>query len=81
MSIEKVTMDFIEKSVVKTRYVYDDTLTIAIVTLSNGFKVTGESACMNPADYDRKLGKKLALDRALNKVWALEGYCRMSTSF
>jgi hypothetical protein len=78
--IEKVTKEWIDANVRTVKFFRDDTLTIAVVTLTNGFKVIGESACMNPADFDAELGMKLAVDRALTKVWALEGYHRMSNN-
>lgn len=50
------------------------TLTVCVLTLWNGFTVTGESACASPANYDRELGEKIALQNAKQKIWALEGY-------
>ena len=50
------------------------TLTFCILTLENGFTVTGESACASPENFDAEIGKKIAYDNARNKIWALEGY-------
>jgi|GWRWMinimDraft_5_1066013.scaffolds.fasta_scaffold01624_3 hypothetical protein len=50
------------------------TLTICVLTLTNGFTVTGESACADPANFDVDIGKKIARDDAFNHVWPLEGY-------
>lgn len=49
-------------------------LTICILTLENGFTVTGESACASPENFDAKIGQKLAYENARNKIWQLEGY-------
>ncbi|WEE38594.1 Gp49 family protein [Acinetobacter sp. TAC-1] len=49
-------------------------LTICILTLENGFTVTGESACASPENYDRIIGQKIAYENARNKIWQLEGY-------
>ena len=49
-------------------------LTICILTLENGFTVTGESACASPENFDKLIGQKLAYENALNKIWQLEGY-------
>ena len=49
-------------------------LTICILTLENGFTVTGESACASPENFDKLIGQKLAYKNALNKIWQLEGY-------
>lgn len=49
-------------------------LTICILTLENGFTVTGESACASPENFDRIIGQKIAYENARNKIWQLEGY-------
>lgn len=50
------------------------TVTECLITLDNGFSVTGQSACVDPAMFERKLGERLAYDDAFNKIWQLEGY-------
>ena len=50
------------------------TLTFCILTLENGFTVTGESACASPENYNQEIGQKIAYDNAVNKIWPLEGY-------
>ena len=49
-------------------------LTFCVLVLSNGFTVTGESACASPENFDAEIGRKIARDNAVNKIWALEGY-------
>ena len=49
-------------------------LTVCCLELANGFTVTGESACASPENFNRELGEKIALQKAKQKVWALEGY-------
>jgi hypothetical protein len=49
-------------------------LTIAVLVLKNGFTVTGESACASPENFDAELGAKIAIQKAKDKIWALEGY-------
>lgn len=49
-------------------------LTFCVLTLQNGFTVTGESACSSPENFSAELGRKIARDNAVNKVWMLEGY-------
>ena len=49
-------------------------LTFCVLTLENGFTVTGESACASPENFDAEIGRKIARDNAINKVWMLEGY-------
>lgn len=50
------------------------TMTVCLLTLRNGFHVTGESAAASPANFDADIGEKIARDNARNKIWALEGY-------
>ena len=69
-----VTLDSIKAKAAKVQYVIEGVLTIAIVTMENGYQVTGQSACADPANFDPKLGQKIAFDDAIKKVWPLEGY-------
>ena len=50
------------------------TLTFCILTLQNGFTVTGESACASPENFDAEIGKEIAYNNAREKIWLLEGY-------
>lgn len=50
------------------------TLTFCILTLQNGFTVTGESACASPENFDAEIGKEIAYNNAREKIWMLEGY-------
>ena len=49
-------------------------LTFCVLVLKNGFTVTGESACASPENFDAEIGRKVARDNAISKVWMLEGY-------
>lgn len=49
-------------------------LTIACVTLDNGYSVTGQSAPADPENFNVKLGRKFAVEDAVRKIWPLEGY-------
>ncbi len=49
-------------------------LTFCVLVLRNGFTVTGESACASPANFDDELGRKIARQNAVSKVWPLLGY-------
>lgn len=51
-----------------------DLLTFCVLVLKNGFTVTGESACASPENFDAELGRKIARQNAINKVWPLMGY-------
>ncbi|CFQ77205.1 hypothetical protein GBL98_04475 [Yersinia pseudotuberculosis] len=49
-------------------------LTFCVLVLRNGFTVTGESACASPENFDAEIGRKIARQNAVNKIWLLEGY-------
>lgn len=49
-------------------------LTFCVLVLKNGFTVTGESACASPENFDAEIGRKIAKDNAIQKVWPLMGY-------
>ena len=49
-------------------------LTFCVLTLRNGFMVTGESACASPENFDAEIGKRLARQNAVIKVWPLLGF-------
>jgi len=51
-----------------------DLLTFCVIVLRNGFTVTGESACASPENFDAELGRKIARQNAIGKVWPLMGY-------
>jgi hypothetical protein len=50
------------------------TLTLCILTMQNGFHVTGESCPASAANFDPDLGRKLAKEQAIRKLWGFEGY-------
>jgi len=49
-------------------------LTFCVLVLANGFTVTGESACASPENFDAELGRKIARQNAVQKIWPLMGY-------
>ncbi|WP_408592048.1 Gp49 family protein [Paracoccus marcusii] len=71
-----VTVEGIEAKIVKEDYFagIGDRLTVCVLTMANGFLVTGESACVDPDNFDLALGQKYARADAFKKLWPLEGY-------
>ncbi len=51
-----------------------DLLTFCVLVLRNGFTVTGDSACASPENFNEEIGRKVARQNAINKVWPLMGY-------
>jgi hypothetical protein len=59
----------------KQFYVFPGTtLTVCLLTLQNGFTVTGESACASPENFNKEEGEHYSFEKAKNKIWMLEGY-------
>ena len=71
----RLTPDLIESKIIKEEYhLLTDRVTICVLTLENGFEVTGESACASPENYNEEIGNKIARENARDKIWVLEGY-------
>lgn len=51
-----------------------DLLTFCVLVLRNGFTVTGESACASPENFNAEIGRKVARENAVQKIWPLMGY-------
>jgi Phage protein (N4 Gp49/phage Sf6 gene 66) family len=49
-------------------------LTFCVLVLKNGFTVTGESACVSLENFDAETGRKIARQKAVDKICMLEGY-------
>ncbi len=49
-------------------------LTFCVLILRNGFTVTGESACASPENFNPGIGRRIARENAVAKVWPLMGY-------
>lgn len=72
----RVTPELIESKIRSYEYFtsHKNTLTFCVITLENGFVVTGESACASPENFNQEIGERLARKQAENKIWMLEGY-------
>ena len=51
-----------------------DLLTFCVLVLRNGFTVTGESACASPENFNAEIGRRIARENAVAKIWPLMGY-------
>ena len=72
----KVTKEAINDRILKADYLVlpETTVTICSITMRNGFSFRGESACVDPRNFDKEIGKELAYKDAFGKIWAFEGY-------
>lgn len=74
----KVTVDqvksIIERSEFEVFHRVFEKQCIVVAKLPNGFTVIGESACVDPKNYDEEIGFNIAVKRIEDKIWELEGY-------
>lgn len=72
----RVTADLIDSKIkgITTYRLPDTTITVAVITMENGWMQGGLSACADPANFDEQIGKEMAINNAYDKIWPLEGY-------
>jgi hypothetical protein len=73
---KRLTIDDIKSKIAGELFVkVGATTTICChLELENGYVVTGTSACIDPGLYKEEIGKQIAYDNAVDKIWQLEGY-------
>lgn len=76
LNAPRLTPDHIDAQITGEQYhVFEGTqTTVCLLTLKNGFTVTGESACASPENFNAEIGQKIARQNAREKIWMLEGY-------
>ena len=78
----RVTKEMIEARITAKRFEeFSPTVTICEIVLDNGFSVRGESACVNPENYDQEIGERIAYDNAFKPLWLLFGFLLAETQF
>lgn len=55
--------------------------TLCLLTLHNGFEVVGTASCVSVESYSEEIGARFAYQRALDKVWEVEGYTLQNKLF
>lgn len=58
----------------KQEHVFWDKELVISYKLPNGFTVLGRGACVDPANFNLEIGRQVAREDAMNKLWQLEGY-------
>lgn len=76
LTAPRVTTQRIQDVIIKEEYhnFEGTTVTICLLTLENGYNVTGESACASVENFNIEVGKRIAKENAESKIWSLEGY-------
>ena len=73
----RVTLDSMLEKIEREEYyrpIYSQHVTVAVITMRNGYVLVGKSAPADPANYDYELGRKFAKEDCVRQLWALEGY-------
>lgn len=71
----KLTKEFLESEIDKVEYNrFGETNTHCTITTKSGFSFTGESACVDPNNFDQKIGEKFAYEQAFEKMWMPYGF-------
>ena len=72
---KKVTKDFLESEIDKVEYNrLGGTLTHCTIYTHDGFTFTGESACVDPEQFDEEIGKRIAYKMAFDKMYPHYGF-------
>lgn len=73
--MNKITVEFLQFEIVGVEYTrLQGTLTHCAITVKNGFTFTGESSCVDPANFDEEIGKQIAYENAFEKMWMPYGF-------
>ena len=73
--MKTVTIEDVNNAILKEEYTTLGVKTaVCILTLKNGFEIIGTSAAVDPLNYSLEIGKPYAKQKAMDKVWELEGY-------
>lgn len=72
----KLTSDYIESLIQDETYARpgNSTLTVCVLNLPGGCQVTGEDNVIDAQNFDPLLGQKYAREKAVSRLWELEGY-------
>ena len=72
----RVTPQMMERRIKSADYTVlpGTTTTICNLILDNGFSVRGESACIDPKNFNRDIGRTIAYNNAFNALWPYFGF-------
>ena len=70
MSNVKLSEEQIKSVIVLDEYVKMGKKTvICLATLKNGFELVGVGSCVDPANFDFEIGKKIAFEDIVKQIW------------
>lgn len=74
----KVTIEDVKANmkdvIVRTVIEFGKPCTYVTVRMLNGFTVRESTTCVDPSNYDEKIGAKICLEKIEDKIWLLLGY-------
>lgn len=74
----KVTIEDVQANMqdvlVRTVVEFGKPCTYVTVRMLNGFTVRESTTCVDPSNYDEKIGAKICLEKIQDKIWMLLGY-------
>ena len=73
----RITPDSIKGRIANVTYrnpPQESTTTFCTIKMQNGFEFVGRSVCVDPANYNKEIGEKVAYDDAFRQIWSHEGY-------
>jgi Phage protein (N4 Gp49/phage Sf6 gene 66) family len=77
-SAPRVSEESIKAKIMDVEYhrpsVLNPHLTVCIITMRNGFSVTGVSSPASPKNFNEQVGERYAYENAFRQIWQLEGY-------
>lgn len=75
VTLEQIQAKIKHTEVIKHVSVTGQILRWAVITMENGFAVTGRPSCARcPENDEPECGKQVAIDNAMDEIWQLEGY-------
>lgn len=73
--ITKLSEEVLERHIISCEFrTFHDKVTLCMIHMKNGFVATGTAGVVDPANFDEKIGAKVAKAKAMDKVWVGMGY-------
>jgi hypothetical protein len=74
----KITREQIEARIKGVEYIVTHgRMTLCFITLDNGFIESGESVCIDAAEFNSETGRQIAYDDAFDQLWGYFGFVAM----
>lgn len=78
MSNITITKEQVERNMkdvlVRTEIEFGKPVTYVTVRMENGFTLRESTTCVDPANYDEKIGKRICLNKIKDRIWHLLGF-------